>query len=134
MLSDLDESKLSLTVIDIYVKSYRGFPILSSYIPPPDETESSKQEHNASHSTLDIKASTTGFDLVKNLGEPDRKGGGESRAVGVWLEWTDLGIMAEFTGIHGTGKWDKEHGAGASKVGVWSIFEPGKKAGTSEDD
>jgi len=108
--SDLDESQLSLSTIDIYTSAFSGFPIAVSVWDKPD-------------SKTEFTAATTGSRLVDLLGEPDRKGGGESRSLGVWLEWTRLGLMCEFSSIHGAGRWDKEQGAGSAVPSVWSIFE-----------
>lgn len=72
--------------------------------------------------SAELVATTTGSELVELLGEPGRKGGGESRSVGVWLEWTKLGLMCEFSTVHGAGRWDKERGAGSATVSIWTIF------------
>lgn len=137
MRNDLDEDRLLLDTVDIYTAKYTGFPIAVTYIPPTpaeaDTTDVAVLSDTQSFATLDITALTTGVDLVKALGEPDRKGGGDSKALGVWLEWTGLGIMAEFSGIHGHGRWDKDNGAGGSAVGIWTFFQPGKELNTSED-
>ena len=135
--SDLDESKLTLSTVDIYVDKFASFPISLSYIAPAEssrDSDDSKPQEGLASGTLDITRELTGKELVEKLGEPDRKGGGESRTVGVWLEWTGLGLMCEFSSIHGQGKWDKEKGAGAAPVGVWSFFEPGVEVGKATDD
>lgn len=109
--ADIDETRLSLSTIEIYSLSFSGFPLKTSPPSKPDPL-----------TVCEFSASTTGVQLVEMLGEPDRKGGGESRSVGVWLEWTKLGLMCEFSGVHGQGRWDKEHGSGNATVSVWIIF------------
>ncbi|KAK4047023.1 hypothetical protein OIO90_006344, partial [Microbotryomycetes sp. JL221] len=70
--------------------------------------------------TLSITPTTTGKDFVTRLGEPDRKGGGEG-TMGVWAEWTQLGLLAEFASS-GLKAW--EHGADATWK-VVTLFQPG---------
>jgi hypothetical protein len=125
---DLDQNRLELSTIDIYSKQYgrsdSQHPIIITYASPGADSPDKE---------LELTRETTGKELVAALGEPDRKGGGESRSVGVWLEWTGLGIMVEFSGVHGSQRWDVEHGAGNSLIGVLSIFQPGEQKGASDD-
>ena len=107
--SELDLDQLSLSTIEIYTSAFPDFPISLSIPDKPDII-------------AEITAKTTGSQLVELLGEPERKGGGESKSVGVWLEWTRLGLMCEFSNVHGAGRWDKEQGAGNATTSVLSLF------------
>ena len=136
--SALDESQLSLSTIDIYTSvfdfSSKACPITFTYTSPSDDIMSSNPQTDQvlQLATIELTALLTGRDLVSALGEPDRKGGGESKAMGVWLEWTGLGLMTEFT-TQGSHRWDKEHGAGNASVHIYSFFEPSKEASKHED-
>lgn len=130
--ADLQEDLLNLSSIDIYSDKFRGFPITITHPTPPTvnaDGSTSDKDDSGSSSTTELQKDTTGEDLVKNLGEPDRKGGGESKSVGVWLEWTGLGLMCEFSSMHGAGRWDKTNGAGGAPVSIWTFFEPGQILG-----
>lgn len=79
--------------------------------------------------TLELKASTSGREVVRSLGEPSRKGSGGW--VGVWLEWgavalkreengerVEVGLMLELKDPKGSNRLTKEQedqGVG----GVW---------------
>ena len=79
--------------------------------------------------TFLVDPATKGRDFVVALGEPDRKGGGEG-SIGIWTEWTQLGIMVEFAS-GGLQAWDKGGGA------VWktvTIFERGVSAGKDDEE
>ena len=132
--SDLDETLLCLSTIDVYTKSFDFLvsPVVLTYLAPPDPGHSAADIDTLYPATIELTASISGQKLVSSLGEPDRKGGGESRAVGVWLEWTGLGLMAEFC-MHGANRWDKDNGAGSTAVAVYSFFEPGKEVGGDEE-
>lgn len=145
--AQLDKTKLRLAAIDVYnheiqdqesqsgsagtasnrsaYAAFPGYPIrISSGTtePRPDSINSKG---------LDLKPSTTGRDLVEVLGEPDRKGGGTGGgSVGVWIEWTQLGLMVEMAS-KGFDAWDK---GGESSWRYCSIFERGVVAGLDEDD
>lgn len=124
-----------LYTIDVYADKFKQFPITLTHPTPPspEAKEGGSSVDTESLSTLELQSTTTGEELVKNLGEPDRKGGGESKSVGVWLEWTGLGLMCEFSSIHGAGRWDKTNGAGSAPVSIWSFFEPGQVSGQGTD-
>jgi hypothetical protein len=132
--TDLQENLLNLTTIDVYAAKYTKFPITLTYPTPVDLEKPDSRADQDSYSTMELQQDTTGEELVKNLGEPDRKGGGESKSVGVWLEWLGLGLMCEFTSIHGAGRWDKTNGAGSAPVGIWTFFEPGQVSGQETED
>lgn len=70
-----------------------------------------------------LDPTTTGSSLLSHLGEPTRKGGGSSStpALGIWTEWTPLGVMVEWASS-GLGAWDK---GGESTWRCVSVFEPG---------
>ncbi|KAK4703044.1 hypothetical protein P7C70_g3180, partial [Phenoliferia sp. Uapishka_3] len=89
----------------------------------------STAEPGASLATLLVDPNTQGKDFVVALGEPDRKGGGEG-SIGIWTEWTALGVMVEFAS-GGLQAWDKGGDA------VWktlTIFERGVSAGKEDDE
>lgn len=132
--ADLQEDLMILAAVDLYADKYTGFPITLTYPTPATLDAPDAVRAEASLSTMELTKDTTGEELVKNLGEPDRKGGGESKSVGVWLEWLGLGIMCEFTSIHGAGRWDKTNGAGSAPVGIWTFFEPGQVSGQDTED
>ena len=118
----LDYEALALDGIDIYNttkdakqskgKTYSQFPLLPMKLPG-----------NSSHSTpnqFELKAETTGQDLVGSLGEPTRKGGGAGPSTGsisIWCEWDKLGIMVEFGGDEALGPQAWERG----KDAVWKV-------------
>lgn len=125
---------MTLSAIDLYADKFPKFPIALTYPTPANLEKTDSPGNQDSYSTMDLEQNTTGEDLVKNLGEPDRKGGGESKSVGVWLEWLGIGLMCEFTSIHGAGRWDKTNGAGSAPVGIWTFFEPGQVSGQETED
>ncbi|KZW01999.1 hypothetical protein EXIGLDRAFT_736731 [Exidia glandulosa HHB12029] len=128
----LELGRLVLETIDIYnvpaaapenerakskasnYKPYALFPIELEF---PSVSESTR---------VAITAETTGKDIVAPLGEPDRKGGGtgpSSGSIGIWCEWSKLGVMVEFGGDEARGPqaWEK------GKDAVWSsltLFRP----------
>ena len=102
-LSQLDTSKLFLKSIDIYNESEVKYATYPSYplVFPPSSTK-----------TVSITPQTLGKDFVGALGEPDRKGGGNgpmSGSIGIWCEWTKLGLMVELSGedVRGPQAWEK---------------------------
>lgn len=102
-LSQLDTSKLFLKSIDIYNESEVKYATYPSYplVFPPSSTK-----------TVSITPQTSGKDFVWALGEPDRKGGGNgpmSGSIGIWCEWTKLGLMVELSGedVRGPQAWEK---------------------------
>lgn len=144
---ELDSEKLFLASVDIYnhqanltpptpstttsaprppsslKRTFAPFPSYPIAITHPSSSSSS------SLSTLLVNPKTTGKDFVVALGEPDRKGGGEG-SIGIWTEWTQLGVMVEFAS-GGLQAWDKGGDA------VWktvTIFERGVMAGKEDDE
>ncbi|KAF8509563.1 hypothetical protein JB92DRAFT_2945592 [Gautieria morchelliformis] len=119
-----DFEALSLDGIDIYNtskdaflgkgKTYSQFPLL------PMRLTTHAVEHGTSPNQFELKAETTGQDLVQNLGEPTRKGGGAGPSTGsisIWCEWSKLGIMIEFGGDQARGPQAWERG----KDAIWKI-------------
>ncbi|KAL5519053.1 hypothetical protein ACEPAH_736 [Sanghuangporus vaninii] len=75
---------------------------------------------------LTITSSSTGKDLLINLGEPDRKGGGagpSSGSINIWCEWSKDGVMIEFGGPDAKGPHAWERGKDA-KWRVVTLFRP----------
>ncbi|KAL5535422.1 hypothetical protein ACEPAF_3516 [Sanghuangporus sanghuang] len=73
---------------------------------------------------LTITSSSTGKDLLINLGEPDRKGGGagpSSGSISIWCEWSKDGVMIEFGGPDAKGPHAWERGKDA-KWRVVTLF------------
>lgn len=70
-----------------------------------------------------IGPGTTAKEFVQTLGEPNRKGGGLgplSGSIGIWCEWTNIGVMIEFGGVEAHG-WDTGSDA------IWkelTVFKP----------
>jgi hypothetical protein len=117
---------LSLDGIDIYNtskearpskgKTYSQFPLL------PVKLTASPVERNtdSTSNVFELKAGTTGQDLVGALGEPTRKGGGagpSSGSISIWCEWSKLGVMVEFGGDEARGPQAWERG----KDAVWKV-------------
>ncbi|KAH7104094.1 hypothetical protein BKA62DRAFT_693510 [Auriculariales sp. MPI-PUGE-AT-0066] len=76
-------------------------------------------EGEAMSISLALDAGTTGQQVLEQLGEPDRKGGGtgpSAGSIGIWCEWSRLGVMVEFGGDEARGPqaWDK------GKLAIWS--------------
>lgn len=70
---------------------------------------------------LTLTTSSTGKDIVRALGEPNRKGGGagpSSGSINVWCEWVGDGIMIEFGGPNARGPQAWERGKDAK----WRIL------------
>ncbi|KAG8817561.1 hypothetical protein FRC17_011175 [Serendipita sp. 399] len=70
--------------------------------------------------SLQLEKDTTGKDVVDALGEPSRKGGGDGPAggsIGIWCEWTSLGLMFEFES-RGPQAWEK------GKDSRWTVLTP----------
>jgi hypothetical protein len=123
--SDIDESRLVLDSIDIYnvlnrpdkpLKHSSSEVAFSSYPNLPLNLElNAKTQH------LMVSAETTGKELVQVLGEPDRKGGGagpSSGSIGIWCEWSKVGVLVEFGGITARGPQAWEQG----KDAVWRVL------------
>lgn len=99
---------------------------------------------------MEILEETRGKEFTTVLGEPDRKGtilpssstldhsvltvhllpGGGEGSIGIWTEWTSLGLMVEFAS-GGLQAWDK---GGDSLWKVVTIFERGVESGIDEGD
>lgn len=89
--------------------------------------------------TLILTVDTRGADIVSQLGEPDRKGGGEPMkgggasgfGPGVWMEWSlqhrsrSILIMIELSGLEARGqdRWEKQR-AGSARWGVCTVSLP----------
>lgn len=150
--SELDTTRLSLAVIDVYNHESHGkegddskkktatssqyaafpaYPIIISHPPSPSSESSSSAPSPGADHRFAITPTTTGRQLVTSLGEPDRKGGGAGGgSLGIWVEWTQLGLMVELAS-GGLEAWDK----GAESV--WrccTIFERGVAAGIDDED
>jgi hypothetical protein len=119
-----DFEALSLDGIDIYNasknaplgkgKTYSQFPLL------PIKLTANAVEHGSTPNQFELKAETTGQNLVQNLGEPTRKGGGAGPSTGsisIWCEWSKLGIMIEFGGDEARGPQAWERG----KDAMWRV-------------
>jgi hypothetical protein len=126
---DDSKSKWICKAIDIYnkdaVKGWSCFPRLPVHVTLLDQ--------DGSTFVLNLTADTTGIDLVKELGEPSRKGGGEPMkgggasglGPGAWMEWNlkyndrQIQVMIEMAGQEARGKdrWEKER-AGIAKWGI----------------
>lgn len=122
--SPLDYEALSLDGIDIYNttkdakqskgKTYSQFSLL------PMKLSATIGSTDSIPNQFELKAETTGQDLVRALGEPTRKGGGAGPSTGsisIWCEWSALGIMVEFGGEEARGPQAWERG----KDAVWKV-------------
>ncbi|GJN88202.1 hypothetical protein Rhopal_001167-T1 [Rhodotorula paludigena] len=69
-----------------------------------------------------LEPSTTGAALLSLLGEPARKGGGQSAtpALGIWTEWTSRGVLVEWAS-QGLEAWEK---GGEARWRCVSVFAP----------
>ncbi|GAA5991554.1 hypothetical protein JCM5350_002612 [Sporobolomyces pararoseus] len=101
-------------------KEYDQFPLYPILLPPP----------SSNPTPFPLTPTTTGKELVAVYGEPTRKGGGDTKGMGIWTEWTKEGIMIEWKSS-GLGAWDK---GGESKWRVLSLFEGGVGKGKEDDD
>lgn len=142
---ELDETKLRLASLDIYNHQAALEP--PSNKPSKSERSSSKKPSYAPFPSYPIRISypsveppfepksllvtpeTLGKDFVNALGEPDRKGGGEG-SIGIWTEWTGVGVMVEFAS-GGLQAWDK---GGDAVWRVITIFERGVQAGKEDGE
>jgi serine/threonine protein kinase len=135
-LSQLNDNKLVLNSIDLYnipphntkqssprpseiaFSTYPRLPVELAIIP---EIKDANNNPLTRPSILEIKRETTGKDVVRCLGEPDRKGGGAgpiSGSIGIWCEWSQDGIMVEFGGDEARGLQAWERG----KDAVWKVI------------
>ncbi|KAM0787738.1 hypothetical protein ACM66B_003795 [Microbotryomycetes sp. NB124-2] len=144
-LSELDQTMLHVSAIDIYNYQARNKQP-QQQTSKPRSTRPPRVEYSAWPSyplritcparqggdrptTLDITPQTLGQDFVKVLGEPDRKGGGQG-SIGIWAEWTNLGLLVEFASS-GLKAWD--HGAEAQWK-VLTLFMRGESRGQDTDE
>jgi hypothetical protein len=118
--SQPDTSKLSLQSIDVYNDSevkyatYPSYPLV--FAPSPVKT-------------ISITPQTSGKDFVQALGEPERKGGGNgpmSGSIGIWCEWSKLGLMVELGGddVRGPQAWEKGKDAKWKTITLFSPTPP----------
>ncbi|GAA5887833.1 hypothetical protein JCM16303_007352 [Sporobolomyces ruberrimus] len=134
-LDQLEVEKLYCVGIDVYnhesseeedAKStssgYLPFPRYPILLPPPSSSSSA--------SRIPLLPSTIGKSLVSTYGEPLRKGGGDTKGMGIWTEWTKEGIMVEWKS-GGLGAWEK---GGETKWRVLSLFEAGVGKGKEDDE
>ncbi|GAA5944160.1 uncharacterized protein JCM15063_000165 [Sporobolomyces koalae] len=103
--------------------NYSRFPQYPILLPDPPTTPANPESRF-------LRPTTTGKDLVAVYGEPSRKGGGDTKGMGIWTEWTPEGIMVEWKSS-GLGAWDK---GGDTRWRVLSLFEPGVNKGKDEDE
>lgn len=128
-LADLDNERLVLEGIDIYNTSKstrpttRKKPTELAFTSHPISVltiEFSEMDSQRS-SELKVQQDTTGKKFVASLGEPERKGGGlgpSSGSIGIWCEWSKLGIMVEFGGDEANGPQAWELG----KDAMWKVL------------
>ncbi|GAA6020174.1 hypothetical protein JCM11491_005555 [Sporobolomyces phaffii] len=111
---------------------YEPFPQYPILLPAPALASSSSSPPGAAAAArpFPLTPTTTGKDLVAAYGEPTRKGGGDTKGMGIWTEWTREGIMVEWKSS-GLGAWDK---GGETQWRVLSLFEPGVGKGKDDDD
>ena len=100
--------------------AFPRYPLFVAY-PPVDTPDQFK--------VFSISPETTGKEFSNTLGEPDRKGGGEG-SMGIWCEWTGVGLMVEFAS-GGLQAWEK--GADA-KWKVITVFERGVMLGKEDGE
>ncbi|KEI39903.1 uncharacterized protein L969DRAFT_86499 [Mixia osmundae IAM 14324] len=121
--SDVDYAQLQLASLDIYNPSkdskkvkfgtFTGLPLRVT-------------------AGIELASDTTGKQIVKALGEPDRKGGGagpQGASMGVWIEYTSLGLMLEFSSS-GLGSWDT---AATQAWSVATLFPPTHDSAREEE-
>ncbi|KAK4046197.1 hypothetical protein OIV83_006272 [Microbotryomycetes sp. JL201] len=140
-LADLDLERLSVCAVDIYNHEAKHNQLDAKKKRPAAHAEYAAwpaypvsitcpaREGDQQPTTLDVLPQTVGRDFVETLGEPDRKGGGEG-SIGIWAEWTNLGVLAEFASS-GLKAWD--HGAQAQWT-VLTLFRKGEARGQDTDE
>lgn len=141
--AELDDSQLKLVSIDIYnheahheapksktplqststkptFSAFPCYPILALHAAaaPPYEPQQ-----------FSITPESVGKDFTTTLGEADRKGGGEG-SMGIWTEWTSLGILVEFAAA-GLEAWNQ---GGESKWRIITVFERGVLVGQEDTE
>jgi hypothetical protein len=118
--ASMDGGKLQLKSIDIYnnqsedsrkIHLFKAFPLLPLSI------------SISNGNVLVIKDSTTGKQVIKVFGEPNRKGGGDgpsSGSIDIWCEWP--GFMVEF-GQRGPQAWERGKDASWKVITIFSRTE-----------
>lgn len=124
-----DSEEWMCKAIDLYnddaVKGWSSFTRLP--------IEASLMNEDGKTFTLRLEKDTSGVDIIKQLGEPDRTGGGEPLKGGgasglgpsAWMEWKlkyrgkKIDVMIELAGqeARGRDRWEKER-AGAALWGI----------------
>ncbi|SCZ98599.1 BZ3500_MvSof-1268-A1-R1_Chr3-1g05490 [Microbotryum saponariae] len=149
VIDEINWAKLKLVGVDVYNPEtwkgqeskgtenkkkleYRPFPRYPIVISVPAsavaDAPTSTTTKNTTTATSDPSSPTTvlvhpttqAHDFTSSLGEPDRKGGGAG-SMGIWCEWTQLGVMVEFASA-GLEAWDKGRDV---RWMVLSLFERG---------
>ena len=108
------------SALKVAFEAFPRYPILVTY-PLVDAPEEFK--------VFSISPETTGKEFSSTLGEPDRKGGGEG-SMGIWCEWTGVGLMVEFAS-GGLQAWEK--GADA-RWKVITVFQRGVMLGKEDGE
>ncbi|UZJ57111.1 hypothetical protein CBS101457_006431 [Exobasidium rhododendri] len=119
------KSEWRCKAVDVY--NQNGAKGWSRFCALPIRLSFSGQDDDAI--SLHLNVNTTGVDLVRQLGEPQRKGGGEPMkgggasglGPGAWMEWNlkyegkSVEVMIELAGQGARGKdrWEKERAGGA---------------------
>ena len=142
-LEELELDKLSCTGIDIYNHEATSTDPDPSSKPKPSSSPRLKPEYSSfpsyplllpspsiTSTFFPLTPTTTGKDLVSVYGEPTRKGGGDTKGLGIWTEWLSEGIMVEWAS-GGLGAWEK---GGESTWKVVSLFEGGRAKGKEENE
>ena len=99
-------------------KTFSALPIEFPHVPVASSSstgESSTTEPATSQSNLLLDGSSVGKDLVKALGEPSKKGGGQFW-LDVYLEWPALGVQID---LKEQGKEITEEQKKKGMGGVW---------------
>jgi hypothetical protein len=135
-LSELNSSQLVLDSINLYniprhnakqsssrpsEMAFSTYPCLPLELPIKPEIKDANNKPLTRPSNLEIRLESTGKEIVRCLGEPNRKGGGAgplSGSIGIWCEWSQDGIMVEFGGDEARGPQAWERG----KDAVWKVI------------
>lgn len=83
---------------------------------PNSASASTSASTTTQSETLSLSESTVGKDLVKTLGEPSKKGGGQY-GMDVYLEWASLGVQIDLKDRSGGEMTDEQKKKGMG--GVW---------------
>jgi len=117
-VAELDRAKLTLDCIDIYNEQACTGTLFTSF--------PSFQLTSRNAAALSLRSTTTALELVQFMGEPKRKGGGKgpsSGSINIWCEWSQLGIMVEFSGHEARGPDAWERGKNAAWK-ILTVFTP----------